>query len=244
MKYLSIIFLILLSLRAEAGTVSRLTDFTPGTKAEADEVDAEFDNIISTLNGNINSVNILDGGIVTADLATASVTADKITSYTITQVKMGSLGQQLSSLISSQSVTGFSTENAASVTLSTYGRPVFVGLIPSSAASSDTSTIVVSNTIADTGIGTNAVGNMLLARNTQAGTSSHVTRWLPSIFAAATADLASSPNNTLRSGFAPGQFWTIDPVDAGTWTYVLRISGNTTGSVITLRNLKLIAFEL
>lgn len=78
------------SLTASAGTVSRLYDFEPGTKAEADKVDAEFDNIISTLNGNINSANILDGGIATADLGTNSVTGVKIVDGAITRSKVAS----------------------------------------------------------------------------------------------------------------------------------------------------------
>jgi len=63
---------------ARAATVSRVTDFVPNTKAEADEVDAEFDNIISAINGNLDSENIRDGGIATADLATGVVTSDKV----------------------------------------------------------------------------------------------------------------------------------------------------------------------
>lgn len=81
--------LLLSTITASAGTVSRLYDFEPGTKAEADKVDAEFDNIISTLNGNINSANILDGGIATADLGSNSVTTAKINDAAVTTAKIG-----------------------------------------------------------------------------------------------------------------------------------------------------------
>jgi hypothetical protein len=65
-------------------TVSRVTDFVPNTKAEADEVDAEFDNIISAINGNLDSDNIRDGGIATSDLATGAVTEEKVSQHTLT----------------------------------------------------------------------------------------------------------------------------------------------------------------
>lgn len=77
---------------AIAGTVSRLYDFEPNTKAEADKVDAEFDNIISTINGNINSDNILDGGVATADLASNSVTNAKLNNDAVTITKMATGG--------------------------------------------------------------------------------------------------------------------------------------------------------
>lgn len=244
MKFLLPLLVLLVSFQSNAGTVSRLTTFEPNTKAQADEVNAEFDNIISTINGGIDSTNITDGSIATADVAASAITAVKIASYTITQVKMGSVGQQLSSLVSNTSVVGLSTANIATVTLSTYGRPVFVGLVPSSTASSDTSQIIISRTTAELNTGTLAVGNILLTRDTQAGTSTHITRWLPSTFAAATQDTANPTANTLRAGFPPGGFWTIDPVGAGTWTYVIRGSGNNSGTTIQFSNLKLIALEL
>lgn len=83
-------FLLLFALTANAGTISRLYDFQPGTKAEADKVDAEFDNIIGTVNGNIDSTNILDGSIATADLGSSVVTTVKINNNAVTLVKLAS----------------------------------------------------------------------------------------------------------------------------------------------------------
>lgn len=80
---LPLLLAFILPTMASAVVVSRVTDFIPNTKAEADQVDAEFDNIISAINGNLNSENVLDGGISTADLATASVISAKIANATI-----------------------------------------------------------------------------------------------------------------------------------------------------------------
>lgn len=81
-------FLLLLALPAEAGTISRLYDFEPGTKAEADKVDAEFDNIIATVNGNLDSDNFADGAIATADIAASAVIASKIAAGAVTLPKL------------------------------------------------------------------------------------------------------------------------------------------------------------
>lgn len=88
MRLTILLSFLLIALTASAGTVSRLYDFEPGTKAEADKVDAEFDNIISTINGNIDSTNILDGGIATADLGSNSVTTAKMSNSSVTLLKM------------------------------------------------------------------------------------------------------------------------------------------------------------
>lgn len=105
---------------AQAVVVSRLYNFQPDTPAQSEQVDAEFDNIISAINGNINSENITDGGIATADLATASVT----------QVKLGPKGQQISSSsgVSQRSsvVEALVPNLVANITV--VSRPVWVGL--------------------------------------------------------------------------------------------------------------------
>lgn len=48
------------------GFVSRIYNFVNGTSADADQVDAEFDNIIATLNGNIDNANISGSASIAA----------------------------------------------------------------------------------------------------------------------------------------------------------------------------------
>lgn len=236
MKFL----LLLLALPCFAGTVTRVGTFNAGERALSSEVNAEFDNIIATLNGGINSVNIQDAGVVTDDLASFAVSNAKIASYTVTKVTFGSLGQQLSSLV--ENTTMLVTANLAQVSISSTGRPVFIGFVPSSAASDDISTIVTA--FSGTGITTEASGDIMLTRVTNGPTFGHVARWKFGVISAATADIASSPNNAMRFGIAPGSIWTVDPVPAGIYTYILRAGPGNTGSSVQFRNLKLIAYEL
>lgn len=69
---------------AQAIVVSRVTTFQPHTKAEADQVNAEFDNILDAINGNLETDNFLPGSVATSSLATGAVTSDKIADHTIT----------------------------------------------------------------------------------------------------------------------------------------------------------------
>jgi hypothetical protein len=80
--------LFLLSLSAQAGTVSRLYDFEPGTKAQADQVDAELDNIISTINGNIDTSNLSTGAIDTPNIANSAITTAKLADGAVTNAKL------------------------------------------------------------------------------------------------------------------------------------------------------------
>lgn len=61
------------------GIVSRVFDFQSGELARAEEVNAEFDNILSTLNGELDSSNIKNSSLDLASIATS----DSITSSLI-----------------------------------------------------------------------------------------------------------------------------------------------------------------
>lgn len=106
---------------SEAVVVSRLYDFEPDTPAEAEKVNAEFDNIISAINGNLNGTdNIAQSAISTGNIATAAVT----------QVKLGAKGEQVSD---SSGIAQRSSDSAGLVpnlvgNLTVVSRPVFVGL--------------------------------------------------------------------------------------------------------------------
>lgn len=52
------------------GVISRLYNFVAGTPIVADQVDAEFDQILGVLNGNVDAANIANGTVGKAELAT------------------------------------------------------------------------------------------------------------------------------------------------------------------------------
>lgn len=112
---------LILAQAANAVVVSRITDFEAGTVIEAEDVDDEFDNILSAINGNLNGTdNIVTAGIATANLATASVT----------RIKMGPL-EQATSNSSLTSYFSSSTEVAIdglSASITPAARPIWVGL--------------------------------------------------------------------------------------------------------------------
>jgi hypothetical protein len=62
----------------QAATASVTYSFSAGQKIVASQVNQNFNDILGALNGNLNTDNILDGGIATADLGAASVTNPKI----------------------------------------------------------------------------------------------------------------------------------------------------------------------
>lgn len=142
-----ILALLLLSLSADAGTVSRLYDFEPNTKAQADQVDAELDNIISTINGNIDTSNLSIGAfgtsniqnysITTIKLVTASVTAEKMAAASVTNSNLGTANLVLSSASGSY-ITDASIPEIGFVTatVTTSGRPISVKLVPNQDAAS------------------------------------------------------------------------------------------------------------
>lgn len=73
-----------------AATASVTYSFSPGTKIVASQVNQNFNDILGALNGNLNTDNILDGGIATQDLADQIITNAKIVPLTIAT---GSLAQ-------------------------------------------------------------------------------------------------------------------------------------------------------
>ncbi len=100
MRRLIALFLFLWTVPAQAVVISRLYDFQPHTKIQAEQVDAEFDNILSAVNGNLDAGN------------------------------MSALGQQISTgsgpaLFNSTNETLVTNLNASIVV---KNRPVWVGL--------------------------------------------------------------------------------------------------------------------
>jgi hypothetical protein len=72
------LFSLFLPIPAQAAVVTRITEFEPHIKVTADELNNEFDNIISAINGNLDSSNISGGGIATGNIATGAITQVKM----------------------------------------------------------------------------------------------------------------------------------------------------------------------
>lgn len=116
---------LLFPLASGAVVVSRQTVFEPDTPAIADDLNNEFDNIISAVNGNLDGQNIAQNAIATGNLATASVT----------KPKLGALGQIFTApppkASNSTTTLAFVPNLTANITVD--HRPVWVGLQPSGA---------------------------------------------------------------------------------------------------------------
>lgn len=111
---------LLLSIPAEAGTVSRLYSFEGDTPAQADQVNSELDNIISALNGNLDSTNLAQNAVATGNIA----------SYAVTYVKMGANNYATSdsSLTRYFNSTNETLIDTLSASITPARRPVWVGL--------------------------------------------------------------------------------------------------------------------
>ncbi len=134
-----LLLLLLFSAPAMAGTVSRLYDFEPNTKAQADQVDAELNNIISTINGNLDTSNLAIGAfgtsniknysITTIKLVTDSVTTAKIADGAVTPSKLSTANYVTASISNGMTITGTSgIAQIASATITSYGRPIVAKL--------------------------------------------------------------------------------------------------------------------
>jgi hypothetical protein len=117
----STIEIILDSLRVKDGGIT-------GAKLNANTVD----NV--TLEKTGTTLNIKNDGVTTTKIANGAITTTKIANGAITAEKKAALGQQISASSGLFSVSDSNTFYAdvpnLSVTITTSGRPVFIGLIP------------------------------------------------------------------------------------------------------------------
>ena len=167
-------------------------------------------------------------GILTASINDLAVTTGKINDLAVTRGKQAAVGQQVSS-----SSSTFTTSSATAVditnltvTITTTGRPVFVGLVAEGLTGGGNYSFIG---FASTG-GDTASGEYLLLRD-----ATQVSRiYLRNTVNAATTVIHYHP---------PAALHIIDVVAAGTYTYkaqALLTAGNTCYAY----NCKLVAYEL
>lgn len=157
-------------------------------------------------------------------------TAD-IAAGAVTQAKRAALGQQVSGAVSfSTSSTSFVDATSLSVSITTTGRPVFVGLI---AVDSDS----VNNAIYATAGGgvarDNAGMRIAILRDFTLISSSGLVVTHP-----------TSSVNTTAIQVPPSSLYTIDAPTAGTYTYKIQVRAFFADMVVGVRSVKLVAYEL
>lgn len=224
MRYFAIPLLAALLFASTSGAVvvSRLYDFEPDTPAEAEQVNAELDNIISALNGNLESDNLAQNAVATGNIATAAVT----------QVKLGAKGQQISS--SSDTVQRSSTTEGLvpnmTANITVISRPVWVGLQSAG--------------------GTSAPGRVTYRHN--GGGATDNAAYISFQRDVATANQSgigvrsiTSSTDDIFASYPCSAFWFIDVPTPGAHNYTAayRIATADSG-IISVENCKLVVFEL
>lgn len=227
-----LLLLLLWTAPANAVVVSRLYNFEAGTPIEADQVDAEFDNILSAVNGNLQSDNLAANAVATANLATASVTTAKLQDYSVTQVKLGSKGQQISSssgTFQSSSVVESQITNLSG-SLAVYSRPVFVGLQSEGGASAPGGI-----TIRNNGLGATDNAAIISFRRDSATVNQ----------AMITGRSITNSSDDIYTVVPCSSFWFIDVPTSGTHSYAAyyRLATGDSG-IVSVVNCKLVLFEL
>lgn len=166
-----------------------------------------------------NVIGVPTAGINTAQLADGSVTNPKLAALNV--VESASSGVFVTNTATFTNVTNLS------VTITTSGRPVFVGMVHD---------------------GTGAlVGSYIKAASTTSGTAA--TTYI-SMVRNATQIYGTTLESVVGSSLLPSisipatSVYQIDMPTAGTYTYVVEARPLNTGTITTVANAKLIAYEL
>lgn len=196
-------------------------------KTDDTTVEISGDNVQIKDNG-VTLAKMADNSVDTAELVDGAVTTAKIEDAAVTQAKRAALGQQ----ISSSSGTGYSNATASftdvtnlSVTITTTGRPVFIGMIGDGSSS-------VQLTSGGGGIIT---GNLRMLE----GANTLFTSQLNQNIGA-----SGDPAATLR--FPCSAFSTVFVGTAATYTFKIQGAGgvNFNTTTLSVNNCKLVAYEL
>lgn len=173
----------------------------------------------------VTEEKLADDAVTSDKIDDDAVTTSKIDDAAVTQSKRAALGQQTSTSSGTFSTASTSLVDVTnlSVSITTTGRPVFIGLISDGVGSTG-------YVVSDTTSGTGTSSNFCILR----GAAVISTHSVGLNGAAATRHAAFVP---------PGGVWTIDVPAAGTYTYKVQakcISADTAGAFYC----KLIAYEL
>ena len=180
--------------------------------------------------GNITNLSITQpklalNAVDTGNITNLSVTTAKLAANNVTRAKLEAVGQQVSASSGSASTSSgtYSAVTNLAVTITTTGRPVVVCLIGVDAA---TSTISATNNA-----GSEANTGIRIQRDATTDVFEH-TVYIKATGATDVVGIAS-----------PGSIFHIDPVGAGTYTYVVQFRV-ITGSAGGVNNCRMLAYEL
>lgn len=218
------------------GVNTQVEEFLNVTKISADNIqdagvgtDQLADSSVTAAklaSDSVTTAKILDEAVTSAKMADDSVATDAIVDGAVTPAKRAALGQQLSSSCGSYTNTGTSADvTNLSVSITTTGRPVWVGMIHDGTASA-------SNVEVFTGSVTSVTGTVNILR---AGSDISKTT------------LLYTPGATNGSCQYPvSSFFMIDTPAAGTYTYKVQAGVTSAGNSkqIAVINAKLMAFQL
>jgi len=166
--------------------------------------------------------------IPTAGIADLAITTAKLGALSVTKAKLAALGQQISN--SSGSFTGSSSTYAditnLNVTITTTGRPVFVGLMTNESGSAGWILATLNVPVLS--------ANIKFLRD--------ATQILEAPIFPLIASSGIVPPTT--TGVIPSSFSVLDVPSAGTYTYKAQYFVGSGAGSLEVKNVKLFAFEL
>lgn len=210
------------------GTVYRKTDNGSSTNwviignPTLDNVTIEDSSGLRVKDSGISAAKLASDAVTTAKILDSNVTTAKLADGAVTQAKRASLGQQLSSSSSnySTSSTSYVDVTNLSVSITTTGRPVWIGLIPDGSAN-------VCNVYQSNGVSGSIVVSLKFVR------------------ASTDIGLLSSSVASDIDMFVPCSAWQmIDVPSAGTYTYKVQLKAGSGVSAAGVNYAKLLAYEL
>lgn len=216
-------------LTEDPGSKSNLFVFLQGVEQEQSTFDVTG-TTLSFVTAPPNTVTIEVKYGVSLDIGTPSddtVSTIKIQDGAVTKSKLAPLGQQLSLSSGSFTTTSLSETDVTNltVTITTTGRPVWVGLV---ADTSDNNFKIVSLNFNSEG----ADATLFIKRG-----SNYIFRSLLQFF------MDNTGANNCAINYPIGGFQTVDPVGAGTYTYTVSVMSDGIAN-IDVQNCRLLAFEL
>lgn len=177
----------------------------------------------------IVTADIGDSQVTSVKLATDAVETVKIKNGAVTQAKRAALGQQISSSCGNFSLAGVTVSTDVtnlSVSITTTGRPVFIGLL--SDGSSNTASIGVRDSVT----GNSSAATFYIRRD-----GTEISRYLLQ-----TVKLGGSA--LIEVDIPPSSVNTFDTPAAGTYTYKLSAVCGNANNDLFVKYTKLIAYEL
>lgn len=183
------------------------------------------------------SVNTLKQQEVgTTQIADNAITTAKITNNAITQAKRAALGQQISASSGTYSSTSSGTDldvTNLSVTITTTGRPVWLGIIHDGSIN----TPII-------GLNQNNPSNVTAAVTDTEFRFVRGTTVVARLQCSIGVGLSVANVDYVYSYWPPSSFQHIDIPSAGTYTYKVQVNFGATNSTFSCQRVQLVAFEL